>query len=387
MAEKKWTAEQLQAITERGRNILVSAGAGSGKTAVMVERATRLILEDHVPISSMLIVTFTNAAATEMKERLRQALKERLADAVASGDHDEIQWIRKQLDDLHGAQISTFHSFAQRVINEFFPLIDIEPGARVLDAAETEVFKEEALEELFDAEYEEKSDDFIAFLDTYSGEKDDSSARKIILDLYRKLEVIPDGLAVLDEKTAELELGADGFEDTYAYKELVKLCRKDFHAALETAAAAEKLLRDEGLDRLRQLIKGRKAALAGASGVGKSTILNRLHPEAGMETGDVSRKSQRGRHTTRHSELFALDDEGTMIFDTPGFTSFDILDADEEELQFLYPEIGRLAGKCRYDNCRHLAEPECEIKKAVEEGRINISRYRSYKEQMEELIK
>ena len=144
---------------------------------------------------------------------------------------------------------------------------------------------------------------------------------------------------------------------------------------------------DEGLEELKELIKGKKAALAGASGVGKSTILNRLHADELMETGSISRKSQRGRHTTRHSELFDLDDAGTMIFDTPGFTSFDILEADAEELQFLYPEIGAYAGKCRYDNCRHLAEPECAVKRALEEGKINPSRYRSYREQMEELTK
>ncbi len=144
---------------------------------------------------------------------------------------------------------------------------------------------------------------------------------------------------------------------------------------------------DAGLEELRQLIKGRKAALAGASGVGKSTILNRLHPEAFVETGTISEKSQRGKHTTRHSELFALDEEGTMIFDTPGFTSFDILTADAEELPFLYPEIGAFAGACRYDNCRHLAEPDCAVKRALEEGRISESRYHSYKEQMEELLK
>ena len=144
---------------------------------------------------------------------------------------------------------------------------------------------------------------------------------------------------------------------------------------------------DEGLEQLKELIRGKKAALAGASGVGKSTILNRLHAGELMATGKISEKSQRGKHTTRHSELFELDEEGTMIFDTPGFTSFDILEADEEELQFLYPEIGAFAGKCRYDNCRHLAEPDCAVKRALEEGKINPSRYRSYKEQMEELTK
>ena len=145
---------------------------------------------------------------------------------------------------------------------------------------------------------------------------------------------------------------------------------------------------EAGLARLRELIKGRTTALAGASGVGKSTILNSLIPHAMMETGDISEKSQRGKHTTRYCELFTIDEEeGTMIFDTPGFTSFDILEADEEELQCLYPEIGRSAGRCRYDNCSHLAEPDCAVKAALKRNEISESRYDSYKAQMEELRK
>ena len=142
----------------------------------------------------------------------------------------------------------------------------------------------------------------------------------------------------------------------------------------------------EGLEELRSLLKGKHVALAGPSGVGKSTILNCLIPGADAETGTISHKSKRGRHTTRHSELFDLGD-GTMLFDTPGFTSFDILEADEDELQHLYPEIAPYAGKCRYDNCRHIKEPECAVREAVESGEISQERYDSYKAQLEEIQK
>lgn len=142
-----------------------------------------------------------------------------------------------------------------------------------------------------------------------------------------------------------------------------------------------------GFDRLMELIKGKITALAGPSGVGKSTILNRIIPEAFAETGDISHKSQRGKHTTRHSELFTIDEsEGTMIFDTPGFTSFDILEAEEDELQHLFPEMESCLGQCRYSDCRHIAEPDCSVIKAVEEGRIDKNRYESYKTLLKEIM-
>lgn len=147
-------------------------------------------------------------------------------------------------------------------------------------------------------------------------------------------------------------------------------------------------LSGDGMEGLVSAISGKQAALAGASGVGKSTIINNLIPQAMMETGNISEKSQRGKHTTRHSELFEIGGgKGTMLFDTPGFTSFDILEANEEELQFLYPEIAKLAGKCRYDNCRHIAEPQCAVKEALAKGQISESRFESYRQQMEEIRK
>ena len=141
----------------------------------------------------------------------------------------------------------------------------------------------------------------------------------------------------------------------------------------------------EGYEQLRELIRGRTVALAGASGVGKSTILNHLLQDERMQTGSISEKSQRGRHTTRHAELFPLDEEGTAIFDTPGFTSFALTEIEPDMLQHLFPEIEASLGGCRFDNCRHAAEPECAVKKAVAEGRIGQARYDSYLALLKEL--
>ena len=136
----------------------------------------------------------------------------------------------------------------------------------------------------------------------------------------------------------------------------------------------------EGVEQLRQLLKGKLTAFTGNSGVGKSSILNRLCPELGLATGEVSEKLGRGRHTTRHVELYALDEE-TFVADTPGFSSFDTDQMDvilKENLQYAFPDFGDFLGKCRFDDCTHRKEPDCAVRAAVEDGRIGRSRYDSY---------
>ena len=105
-----------------------------------------------------------------------------------------------------------------------------------------------------------------------------------------------------------------------------------------------------------------------------------------METGTVSQKTQRGKHTTRHVEIFETDNGG-LVFDTPGFTSFDILDASEENLAAYYPEFAPFSSLCRFDNCRHMKEPDCAVRNALEEGKISRMRYDSYFANMEEIRK
>lgn len=136
----------------------------------------------------------------------------------------------------------------------------------------------------------------------------------------------------------------------------------------------------EGVEELRALLTGKLTAFTGNSGVGKSSILNRLAPELKLETGAVSEKLGRGRHTTRHVELYRLG-EDTYVADTPGFSSFDTDQMElilKENLQYAFPDFEGYLGKCRFDDCSHRREPDCAVRAAVEAGAIEKSRYESY---------
>ena len=136
----------------------------------------------------------------------------------------------------------------------------------------------------------------------------------------------------------------------------------------------------EGVEQLRSLLKGKLTAFTGNTGVGKSSMLNRLCPALELATGQVSEKLGRGRHTTRHVELFRLD-EDTYVADTPGFASFDTEQMDvilKENLQYAFPDFGQYLGQCQFHDCSHRAEPGCCVRQAVEEGNIEPSRYDSY---------
>jgi ribosome biogenesis GTPase len=132
-----------------------------------------------------------------------------------------------------------------------------------------------------------------------------------------------------------------------------------------------------GIGVLNKILKGKISVFAGQSGVGKSTLLNKVAGEALMETGSLSCKLNRGKHTTRHTQLIALP-SGGLVADTPGFSFYELTLTEADELQNFYPEFSNYIGKCRFNGCSHIDEPDCAIKNAVEEGSITRERYSGY---------
>lgn len=141
---------------------------------------------------------------------------------------------------------------------------------------------------------------------------------------------------------------------------------------------------EEGIEAIREVLKGKTSTVAGPSGVGKSSLINKLQSDINMETGSISEKIERGKHTTRHTEFIPIG-EDTFIMDTPGFSSLAVFDMEKEELEQFYPEFDEYRDTCRFNGCSHTHEPGCGVKEAIEEGNISKERYENYKLIYEEL--
>lgn len=140
----------------------------------------------------------------------------------------------------------------------------------------------------------------------------------------------------------------------------------------------------EGIEEIKSRLRGKMTTVAGPSGVGKSSLTNLLQNEVQMETGEISKKLGRGRHTTRHSQIIQIE-EDTWLYDTPGFTSFYVEEIEKEELRFYFREFSKYEGTCRFQGCTHTHEPGCMVKNALEEGKISKERYENYLELYGEL--
>ena len=203
MGETKWTEEQLKAIETRRCNLLIAAAAGSGKTAVLVERIIRIITNEESPvdIDRLLVVTFTSAAASEMRERIASAITKALEKIPNSRN------LQKQLTLLSRANITTMHSFCLDVIKNNFHIIDLDPAFRILDETEGMLLRSEVLEELFEDKYENDDKEFLDLVEAYSDSKSDDKLKDIVLDLYKFSMSGPWPQRWLRDKSEEFNIG------------------------------------------------------------------------------------------------------------------------------------------------------------------------------------
>lgn len=206
MTELKLTDGQRTAIYERDKNIIVSAAAGSGKTMVLVNRVISMMVEEGIDIDKMIIVTFTNKSAQDMKDKIREALEKR-------ADDFDPTFIKRQFKLLKLAQIKTLHSFCSDMLREnFYYLENLSPNFKVMPDSTGKIYMADAIDEVFDREYEKMDDDFVPFLQNFSGERSDYNAKQIILLTYQKIVGMIDGMGWLKEAKNKGE-NLDYFKD------------------------------------------------------------------------------------------------------------------------------------------------------------------------------
>ena len=200
MSTVKWTNEQLQAIEENGKNILVAAAAGSGKTAVLVERIINKIINEKIDIDKMLIVTFTNAAASEMRERIMERIYKYL-DENPNDEH-----MQKQIILMGKSNICTIHSFCLEVIKNNFYEIDVSPNFRIGNQTEIELLMQDVLEDIFEEKYQNEDSAFLQLINTYTNYTNDEPLKQIILKIYKYIGSSPFPKEWLEQKVEEFNI-------------------------------------------------------------------------------------------------------------------------------------------------------------------------------------
>lgn len=239
----KWTDSQREAIEVRGKNVLVSAAAGSGKTAVLVERIKQLVLKDKVPLEEMLVVTFSNAAASEMREKIIKAISAELDNESDGKD----PFLREQLGKVHKANISTFHAFSMEVIRRYFYIIEIEPNFKICDEAQKSILQANAMEQLFSERFQSGGQDFLWFLNEYGKAKNENAVKDMISSTHSFIQSVPEPYVWLYEQVETLRCNKDTFFKTNAFFEIEKEMKKSVTLALSSFIKAGELLEMSGI--------------------------------------------------------------------------------------------------------------------------------------------
>lgn len=226
MSEVKWTNEQLQAIQEKNSNILVAAAAGSGKTAVLVERIIHKIIDEQMDIDKILVVTFTNAAASEMRERILEAIYKKLE------ENPENVHLQRQIILLNKASICTIHSFCLDVIHNHFYEIDLPSNFKIVDTAEIDLLKQEVLDDLFEQKYTENDKDFIELLENYTNYRGDEALQELVLKIYKFIQSSPFPIKWLQEKLELLKIEDKDISQTIWGKLIIQTVEDDIQESI-----------------------------------------------------------------------------------------------------------------------------------------------------------
>ena len=237
----QWTEGQQQAIDARNSNLLVAAAAGSGKTAVLVERIIQMILRDRIDLDSLLIVTFTNAAAGEMRERIASAILKELEKKNENEVH-----LRRQMNLLSRASISTLHAFCIEVVRKYFHMIDVDPNFRIGDGTETGIMKLETIEELFESEYEKGTSEFLGLVERFGDTKQDLPLQDIVLRLNDFIQSKPEPLLWLQERIEDFRMDLAEFEKSPWYDAIAEQIGIELKGAIDSFEEAKILCDKEG---------------------------------------------------------------------------------------------------------------------------------------------
>ncbi|MBQ8590017.1 MAG: helicase-exonuclease AddAB subunit AddA [Firmicutes bacterium] len=295
----QWSPKQYEAISERGKNLLVSAAAGSGKTAVLVERIKGLLLNDGIQLTEMLIVTFSNAAASEMREKIAAALQTEMEKEDCSDE--KRRFLRGQLNSMHKANISTFHAFAMEVIRRYFYLIGAEPSFRICDEGQKSILQDQAMEQLFQQEFKEKRPEFLRFLDWYATGKSEQDVKDMIYYVHNFIQSMPRPFEWLKQAVKDLNAGEEQFCGSAAWKYREEQRMQELELARAYFRRVYDRVEEEGLETLLPKAKSDLDAVEQSEGPVKFAVF-------------TAGKADKEAYALVKDEITALRDRGKELW-------------------------------------------------------------------------